>query len=141
MAKYLDLKVGKKLKLFRLTTGIKQDGNRWGLFSFTPFEKTDKGDYIYGQEYTIFINNLTNEMNLKDGDFVEIANIISVSAEDKSFKTKDGVQHNKRVINVTVDIKANENQVNNNQSNNYQPNNYNEETGEISGSSYDLPDF
>lgn len=143
MAKYLDIKIGKKLKLYRLATGTKQDGTMWGLFSYTPFEKTDKGDYIYGQEYTIFMNNLESGMNLKDGDFVEVANILSVSAEDNTYKGKDGVQHTKRVIKVVVDIKL-DNNSNNNTNDNVNYNNYNEvkdENPAISSGNYDLPDF
>lgn len=134
MGKYLDIKIGKKLKLFRLATGVRQDGNRWGLFSYTPFEKTDKGDYIYGQEYTIFMNNLTNDISLKDGDMVEVANILSVSAEDNTYKGKDGVQHTKRVIKVVIDIKLNDDV-------NYQMNDNYTDNGALSDGSYGLPDF
>lgn len=143
MGKYLDIKVGKKLKLYRLATGTKQDGNLWGLFSYTPFEKKDNGDYIYGQEYTIFMNNLESGMNLKDGDFVEVANILSVSAEDNTYKGKDGVQHTKRIIKVSIDIKI-ENKTNENLNENTQYGIYDntkEDNPAIADSDYELPNF
>lgn len=34
MAKYLDLKVGKKLKIYRFNTGSGQNGN-WAFFLYT----------------------------------------------------------------------------------------------------------
>ena len=137
MGKYLDIKIGKEIKLFRFASGSKQDGSRWALFSFTPYEKNDKGDYIYGQEYTIFINNI-NDVNyqLRDGDKVEITNIYSVSAEDNTYKGKDGIQHTKRVIKVVVDIRIN-NQVND--SNNQ--NDIVEESKPVFDGGYDMPDF
>lgn len=144
MGKYLDIKIGKSLKLYRLATGIRQsDGKRWGLFSYTPFEKTDKGDYIYGQEYTIFMDNLPDNMVLKDGDMVEVANILSVSAEDNTYTGKDKVQHTKRVIKVVIDIKLKDNNNNNYTNNNYQNNQIGNDNNEgaISDGSYDLPDF
>lgn len=143
MGKYLDLKVGKSLKLYRYAEGRRQDGQKWGLFSFTPAEQDDKGNTYYGQEYTIFINNINDtDRNFVEGDKVEIANIISVTAEDNSYKDKSGQQRHKRVIRVVVDIVLNNNNNNNNSnSNNKQNNSNNTNNIQIENSSYEMPNF
>ena len=145
MAKYLDIKLGKEIKLYRLNTGTKQDGNKWALFSYTPYEKNDKGDYIYGQEYTFFINNI-NDVNyqLNDGDKITVDKIYSVSAEDSSYKDKNGKQQHKRIIKVVIDIEIKGNS--NNQNDMQQNTNNNESSQEefnypISDNGYEFPNF
>ena len=106
MAKYLDLKLGKKLKIYRFNTGVGQNGS-WAFFSYTPYEKNPDGSTTYGQEYTIVISNIDDvQFELKDGVSVEIEKINSVTADFQSYtdkKTKQKV--NKTVIKVAVDIK------------------------------------
>lgn len=146
MAKYLDIKLGKEIKLYRLNTGTKQDGNKWALFSYTPYEKNDKGDYIYGQEYTMFINNI-NDVNyqLNDGDKIVVDKILSVSAEDNYYKDKNGKEQHKRVIKVTIDIEI---KGNNNNQNNIQQNEFDNQSSSqendfsaISDGGYEFPNF
>lgn len=145
MGKYIDIKVGKKLKLYRFASGFKQDQTRWALFSFTPYETDQKGNTFYGQEYTIFIDNINNvNRALQDGDMVEIASINSVSSKDNTYKGKDGQQHTKRVIQVAVNIVINNQNVNNN--NNAQYNNYNDSQEDntppvFDGDGYNMPSF
>lgn len=105
MAKYLDLKVGKKLKIYRFNTGSGQNGN-WAFFSYTPYEKNQDGSTTYGQEYTIQIANIDNvQFELKDGVSVEVDKINSVTADFQSYKSKqNGQMVNKTVIKVSVDI-------------------------------------
>lgn len=107
MPKYLDLKVGKKLKVFRFKCGDGQSG-KWGFFSYTPYEKNQDGSTTYGQEYSIVISNLANvQFAIKDGDSVEIERINSVTADFQSFTSKTNNQKiNKTVIKVAVDIKT-----------------------------------
>jgi len=150
MAKYLDLKVGKKLKVYKFNCGNGQNG-AWGLFSFTPYETDDKGNTTYGQNYTIIISNYA-QLNcfLRDGDSVEIDKINSVTTEFTSFKSKTTGQNvNKTVVKVAVDIKVPQ-MTNNNQQqpNNYyqQPNNNqfsnpNEESYYGNEDDYDMPNF
>ena len=125
MSKYLDIKVGKKLKVYRYREGQSNYG-KWALFSYTPYEKNDKGDVKYGQEYSILIANIEDvSKRLSDGDLVEIASINSVSANDTSYKDKTtGMTINKRVISVSVNIVVDNNsQYNNNNSNEQVPSN------------------
>lgn len=140
MSKYLDIKVGKKLKVFRYKEGTNKNNEKWALFSFTPSEKDDKGNYIYGQEYTISIRNIS-EINyaLNDGDFVEIVAINSVTANDSTYTSKQTKQTiNKRVIVVSVDISLNDNSFDNNY--NQQPNN-NQYPPVFENTDIDIPDF
>lgn len=150
MGKYIDIKVGKKLKLYRFASGYKQDQTRWALFSFTPYETDPQGNTFYGQEYTIFIDNINNVNRvLQDGDMVEIASINSVSSKDNTYKGKDNQQHTKRVIQVAVNIVINNQNVNNNNNmnnNNVQYNNYdnsqNDNTPPVfDGDGYNMPSF
>lgn len=149
MSKYLDIKVGKKLKVFRYKEGTNRNNEKWALFSFTPSEKDDKGNYIYGQEYTISIRNIS-EINyvLHDGDFVEIVAINSVTANDSTYTSKQTKQTiNKRVIVVSVDISlvGNDNPFDNNY--NQQPNannngnNNNQYPPVFENTDIDIPDF
>ena len=118
MAKYLDLKIGKKLKIYRLNTGVGQNGS-WAFFSYTPYEKNQDGSTTYGQEYTIMISNIDNvQFVLKDGVSVEVEKINSVSADFQSFTSKQtGQKINKTVIKVGVDIKTTADVANNNKQN------------------------
>lgn len=140
MAKYLDLKVGKKLKIFRLKSGTNQKGN-WAFFTYTPAEKDQNGNYIYGQEYTIIVNNVDKLCQLQDGMQVEIESIISVTAEYQSYTSKQTNQKiNKMVMKVTANLKT-DNQQNNNFQNpqNQNSNNFNDFNNSFGG--YDMPDF
>lgn len=107
MAKYLDLKLGKKLKIYRFNTGVGQNGS-WAFFSYTPYEKNPDGSTTYGQEYTIVISNIDDvQFELKDGVSVEIEKINSVTADFQSYTNKQTKQKvNKTVIKVAVDIKV-----------------------------------
>lgn len=118
MAKYLDLKIGKKLKIYRFNTGYGQNGT-WAFFSFTPYEKNQDGSTTYGQEYTIMISNIDNvNFELKDGVSVEIEKINSVTADFQSYTSKKtGKQESKTVIKVAIDIKTTADVANNNQQN------------------------
>ena len=62
MAKYLDLKLGKKLKIYRFNTGVGQNG-AWAFFSYTPYEKNPDESITYGQEYTIVISNIDDVLS------------------------------------------------------------------------------
>lgn len=151
MGKYIDIKIGKKLKLYRFACGYKQDQTRWALFSFTPYETDQKGNTFYGQEYTIFIDNINNvNRALQDGDIVEISSINSVSSKDNTYTGKDGQQHTKRVIQVGVNIVIDNQNVNNNNNmnnNNVQYNNYNNSQNDNippafdDGDGYNMPSF
>lgn len=107
MAKYLDLKLGKKLKIYRFNTGVGQNG-AWAFFSYTPYEKNQDGSTTYGQEYTIVISNIDDvQFELKDGVSVEIEKINSVTADFQTYTNKQTKQKvNKTVIKVAVDIKV-----------------------------------
>lgn len=143
MGKYLDIKVGKKLKIFRGKSGAD-----WFFFSFTPYEKNEKGDYIYGQEYVININNY-KEVNytLNDGDSVEIAAINSVTAEDNTYTSKkDNKTYTKKLIKVGIDIVIKDS--NNNQNNEVNYGIYNNGNSDDSSnnpndleSDYEIPNF
>lgn len=149
MGKYIDIKLFKKIKIYRFSSGVKQDGGRWALFSYTPYEKDEKGNVMYGQEYTIFIDNIDNvNRTLKDGDTIEVKSINSVSAKDNTYKGKDNVQHTKRVIQVSIDIVIDNNMPNNNNSfnNGYNipqgNNNQNEDNNPpVFEGGYDMPNF
>ena len=105
MAKYLDLKVGKKLKIYRFNTGTGQSGT-WAFFSYTPYEKNPDGTTTYGQEYTIMISNINNvQFELKDGVSVEVEKINSVTADFQKYTSKKtGKEESKTVIKVAIDI-------------------------------------
>ena len=107
MAKYLDLKIGKKLKIYRFNTGVGQSGT-WAFFSYTPYEKNPDGTTTYGQEYTIIISNIDKvNFALRDGDTVEVAKINSVTADFQKYNSKKtGKQESKTVIKVAIDIVA-----------------------------------
>ena len=107
MSNYLDLKVGKKLKVYRFKWGTTQNG-MWGLFSYTPYEKNQDGSTTYGQEYSIMIANIDKvKFSIKDGDSVEIEKINSITADFQSYTSKTTKQKvNKTVIKVSVDIKT-----------------------------------
>ena len=119
MANYLDLKVGKKLKVYRFKCGTSQNGS-WGFFSYTPYEKNQDGSTTYGQEYSIIISNIADvTFQIKDGDSIEVEKINSVTADFQSFTSKQTNQKiNKTVIKVAVDIKTT-----NESSNVFTPNN------------------
>ena len=140
MGKYLDLKVGKKLKVFRFNSGSGQYG-KWALFSFTPSEKDDKGNYVYGQEYTIIIDNF-NEINyqLQDGMQVEIASINSITAEIVSYKNNKGENVNKTVMKVKVNLKVESFSNQQQQYSNQNSNDFNSYGGGFGGD-YEMPNF
>ena len=140
MAKYLDLKVGKKLKVYKYKSGTSQNGN-WAFFTYTPAEKDQNDNYVYGQEYTIVINNIDSfRYQLQEGMQVEIDSIISVTADFQSYTSKQTNQKiNKTVIKVAVNLKVenmNQQQV---QEQNPGFNNSNDFNG--FGGGYDMPNF
>lgn len=139
MAKYLDLKVGKKLKIYKYNSGTGQYGN-WAFFTYTPAEKDQNGNYVYGQEYTIIIGNIDSfKYQLQEGMQVEIESINSVTAEFQSYTSKQTNQKvNKTVIKVAVNLKV-ENMNQQTQQQNPGFNNSNDFNG--FGGGYDMPNF
>lgn len=130
MAKYLDLKVGKKLKVYKFNWGNSQNG-AWALFSFTPYETDEKGNTTYGQNYTIIISNYS-QLNcaIGEGDMVEIDKINSVTTEYTSYKSKaTGQMVNKTVVKVAIDIKIPQVANNYQQPQNQVPQNYQDNNG------------
>lgn len=140
MAKYLDLKVGKKLKIFRFKCGQNQNG-QWALFSYTPAEKDQNGNYVYGQEYTIVIGNIDKfNYRLQDGMQVEIESITSVTAQYQEYTNRAGIKVTKTVMNVVVNLK-NENQQNIQNPPSQNPNDFNSFDNNNNFGGYDMPDF
>lgn len=144
MSNYLDIKIGKKLKLFNFKRGG-QGENEWAFFNFTPYEAQANGTKVYGQKYMIIIKNIGSfGGEFHDGDSVEIAAIHSVTAEDSTYQ-KNGQNITTRVIKVAVDIKIEENNhneaLNNNYNSNNNKNNQQEYDTSFANDDYDVPQF
>ena len=148
MSNYLDLKIGKKLRLYNFRSGVGTNNQKWGLFTYTPYENLADGSYKYGQKYSIVIDNIGNtNRDFKDGDSVIVANIKSVTAVDSDYQ-KNGTTIHDRFIKVVVDIKIDNNSntnTNNNTNSIYNNNNSlpEEQTydNSFANDDYDVPTF
>lgn len=91
------IKKGTKLRVSFLKEGV-TNGKKWQFFIFNNTKKEfDKDSFVAIQRYTVFIENPRE--NLRDGDFVEIKEIVAVQPV---INTRNGVVY--RNINLSIKI-------------------------------------
>ena len=91
------IKKGTKLRVSFLKEGV-TNGKKWQFFIFNNTKKAfDKDTFVAIQRYTVFIENPRE--NLRDGDFVEIEEIVAVQPV---INTRNGVVY--RNINLSIKI-------------------------------------
>ena len=91
------IKKGTKLRVSFLKEGV-TNGKKWQFFIFNNTKKEfDKDTFVAIQRYTVFIENPRE--NLRDGDFVEIEEIVAVQPV---INTRNGVVY--RNINLSLKI-------------------------------------